>query len=281
MTGRGEGNNRKRALRRSGRAACGLVVRAGSVRAWGMRVWQFFFGWLCVAACVRADQAEELARIHVEVLGGQERIEALTALRASGVVLTGGKRVQFTMIAARPNRLRLEMGAEGRTLVQASDGVDAPWKLDTGVQPPRYGRMAEGEGRVFAADAEFDDPLVAGAARGYGFDYAGEVDAGSKKLVRLLVTRKLKETFSVLVDGETYLIVAKVEHRQSPGGRRLEITTRYDDYRPVQGVLLPHKVAVLMEGKVVQLTVIETVEANPVVKAETFTRPPVAVPAKP
>ncbi len=238
-----------------------------------MRVWQFFLGWLGVVAVGRADLAEELARIHVEALGGPERIGALTALRASGVVLTGGKRVQFTMIAARPNRLRLEMGAEGRTLVQASDGVDAPWKLDTGVQPPRYGRMAEGEGRVFAADAEFDDPLVAGAARGYGFDYAGEVDAGSRKWVRVLVTRKRQETFSLLVDSETYLIAAKVEHRQSAGGRRLEITTRYDDYRPLRGVLLPHKVTVLMDGKVVQVTVIEALDANPVVTAEMFTRP--------
>lgn len=258
----------------------GLVVRSGSVRACGMRVWQFFLGWLWLVAVGRGDPAEELARIHVEVLGGQERIDALTALRASGVVTTGGKRVRFTMIAARPNRLRLETGAEGRTLVQGSDGVGAPWKLDSGVQPLRYVPMAEGEGRVFAADAEFDDPLVAGAARGYGFDYAGEVDAGSRKLVRVLVTRKQKETFSVLVDPETYLIVARVEHRQSAGGRRLEITTRYDDYRPVRGVLLPHRVAVLMEGKVVQVTVIEAVEANPVVTAETFARPLVALPAK-
>ena len=245
-----------------------------------MRAWQFLFGWWCVAALGRADPAEDLARIHVEVLGGQERIDALTALRASGVVMTGGKRVRFTMIAARPNRLRLETVAEGRTLVQASDGVGVPWKLDSGVQPLRDVPMAEGEGRVFAADAEFDDPLVAGAARGYGLDYAGEVDAGAKKLVRVLVTRKLQETFSVLVDPETYLIVARVEHRLSAGGRRLEITTRYDDYRPVRGVLLPHRVAVVMGGKVVQVTVIEAVEANPAVTAETFARPPVAVPAK-
>ena len=87
------------------------------------------------------------------------------------------------------------------------------------------------------------------------------------------MTRRLRETFSVLVDAETYLIVARVEHRQSAGGRRLEIMTRYEDYRPVRGVLVPHKVAVLTDGKLVQLTVIETVEANPAVTAEMFARP--------
>lgn len=69
--------------------------------------------------------------------------------------------------------------------------------------------------------------------------------SGGKKLLRLLVTKKMTDTFSVLLDAETYFIVAKVETRQSPGGRSVEIMTRYEDYRPVAGVMLPHRVAVL------------------------------------
>lgn len=257
-----------------------LVARGGAVRACGMRVWRIIIGWLLVVGTAAADQAMDVARIHIEVIGGKEKIDALTALRASGQVIAGGKRVRFSMVAARPNRVRLETGAEGRTLLQASDGVEAPWKYDTGVWPPKYQAMADGEARVFVADAEFDDPLVAGAARGFAFDYAGEVASGGKKLLRLLVTRKMTDTFSVLLDAETYFIVAKVETRQSPGGRRVEIMTRYEDYRPVAGVMLPHRVAVLNDGKLVQHTLIETVEANPTLTAETFARPKVTVPLK-
>lgn len=232
-------------------------------------------------AVVRADQAQDIARIHVEVIGGKERIEALTAMRATGAVVTGGKRVRFSLIAARPNQLRLETGADGRSLVQASDGVDAPWKFDTGVWPPKHVSMADAEARVFAADAEFDDPLVAGEARGFVVDYAGEVQAGEKRTyLRLLVTRKHVDSFSLLVDPETYFIVARVEHRTSPGGRRVEIVTRYDDYRPVAGVLVPHRVTVLTDGKLAHQTIIENIEANPALTTETFARPLVTVPAK-
>ncbi len=245
-----------------------------------MRACCFIFGGLLSATVAWADQAEDVQRVHLEVIGGKERIEALTAVRASGVVVTGGKKVRFTLIAARPNRVRLETGAEGRSLVQASDGVEPPWKFDTGIWPPRYQPMAEPEGRVFTADAEFDDPLVAGAARGFVFDSAGEVEAGGRRLLRVLVTRKLTDTFSLLVDAETYFIMAKVEHRQSVGGRKVEIVTRYEDYRPVEGVLLPHKIAVIIDGRVTQQTVIESVEANPVVTAETFTRPRGLLPPK-
>lgn len=241
-----------------------------------MRMWKFYLGWLFLVGLARADQAADLARIHVEVIGGKERIDALVGLRASGYVLTGGKKVRFTMIAARPNRVRLETGAEGRSLVQASDGVDVPWKFDTGKWPPRYEPMEAAEGRVFVSDSEFDDPLVAGAARGFVWDYAGELDVAGRKCVRILVTRKLTDTFSVLVDTETYFIVARIEHRNNASGRRVEIVTRYDDYRPVDGVLVPHRVAVVLDGRIMQHTVMENVEANPPVSAETFVRPQTA-----
>ncbi|MCX6955112.1 MAG: hypothetical protein NTV51_23415 [Verrucomicrobia bacterium] len=242
-----------------------------------MRLWKFFLGWLVVAAAGRADQATELAQIHAEVIGGKERIEALTALKAVGYVLTGGTKVKFTLIAARPNRLRLETGPEGHTLVQASNGVDAPWKGDFNLTPPRTAPMAEAEGRIFTADAEFDDPLVAGASRGFTFDYAGEVTSAGKKMVRLLVTRKLTETFAVFVDPETFFITARLDKRKSAGGLPVEVLTRYEDYRPVNGVLLPHRVAVLTDGKPTQVTVIESVEANPKLTPEIFTRPKPAV----
>lgn len=233
----------------------------------------FFLGWLVAAATVRADQAMELARIHMEVIGGKERIEALGAIKATGHVLTGGKRVRFALWAARPNRLRLETSTEGRTIVQASDGVEPPWRADVSVVPSVYSAMPEAEGKLFTTDAEFDDPLVAGKARGFVFDYSGEAQIGGRKMIRLLVTRKLTHTFALYLDAETYFIHARVDTRTSPGGRRVEITTRYEDYRPVNGVLLPYRVAVLLDGKPTQVTVIENIEANPPVPAEAFARP--------
>jgi hypothetical protein len=259
-----------------------LVVGRRSVRPCRMRVWRILIGGLLLGVlAARADEATEVRRIHFEVLGGKQRMEDLKAMRLSGYVIAGSKKLRFSMIAARPNRCRLETGADGRSLVQVSDGVEAPWKFDTGVWPPKYVAMSAAEGKLFAADAEFDDPLVAGEARGYVYDYAGEVQAGERKnLLRILVTRKLIDTFSILVDPETYFIVGRVEQRKSAGGRAIEITTRYDDYRPVGGVLTAHKITTMVDGKVTQQIVIETAEANPTITAETFSRPKAAPAAK-
>ena len=230
----------------------------------------------CAAAGVgaRAPVPQlDVARIHVEAIGGRQRIDALRALRATGMVNAGGKRVRFLLLAARPDRVRIETEGNGRTLTQGWDGKAPPWELDTGASPARSREMAEAPAKTFQADAEFDDPLIAGAERGYTFDYVGKTEVGGRSLLRVMVTHKLKETFAVYLDAETYFIVLRVEERTSPGGRRVPVVTRYDDFRPVEGVLLPHEVTMSIDGKFVQQTKIETIDGNPRITDEMFMRP--------
>ncbi len=234
---------------------------------------------VAAAGELRADLAAELARIHVEAMGGARRLEALQSLRATGHVMTAGAQLRFSFVAARPARVRVETERGGRTLVQGSDGENPPWEFDTGTWPPKYREMSPGSARTFVADAEFDDPLVAGSSRGYTLEYAGELTVDGRKLHRILVTRRLADTFSVLLDDETFLIVMRVEFRESAGGRRLQLVTHYEDFRPVEGVLLPHTITVSVDGKATQQTRIARIEANPALEESVFSRPKVAVPA--
>src|SRR4051812_25622088 len=230
---------------------------------------------------VRADRVDDLARIHVEAIGGKQRITALRAMRVTGHVDANGKQVQFTLTAARPAKVRLETQSGARSLVQGFDGVEPAWEFDTRAWPPQYRSMSDSSAKTFVADAEFDDPLVAGEARGYVFDYAGEVDANGRKLLRVLVTRKLTDTYSLLLDDDTYFIVMRVEQRTTAGGRKMQVVTHYEDFRPVDGVLLPHQIIVAVDGQATQRTTIDKIEPNPRLKDEIFSRPKVALPAAP
>ena len=246
------------------------------------RVFLIFFT-LVLLPSLRADRAAEIAEIHVAVLGGRERIEALKSFRAEGhVLVASGAQVKFTMMAARPNQIRLETEKGGRTLVQGWDGSSVPWEFDTALWPPRYREMPVGAARTFMADAEFDDPLVAGEGRGFTLEYAGQFEADGRKMLRVLVTRRLVETFSLIVDEETCLIQMRVEQRESAGGRGIRVTTHYADYRSVEGVLLPHTITLSIDGKVTQQTKIARIEANPRLEGASFSRPlppPAAEPA--
>lgn len=230
------------------------------------------------AHLARADRMTELVAIHLEAMGGKARIDALGSLRATGMVYAGGKVLRFTMMAARPAKVRLETVRDGRTLVQATDGAEPPWELDSGATPAKYRTMSDTLARTFLADAEFDDPLVGGSARGYVFDFAGEIMVDGRKQLRVLVTHKLVDTFSLLVDDDTFLITKRVEQRTTAGGRKLQVITHYEDFRPVAGVLFPHKITVSVDGNASQQTRIERIEANPSLAADIFSRPKLSVP---
>lgn len=231
-----------------------------------------------LAWVARANRVDDLGRIHLEAIGGKARVSALAAVQATGAVVTGGTRVRFIMTAARPAKLRIELERAGRTKVQGYDGTDSPWEFDTGSWPPRYQPMPANSAKAFIADAEFDDPLVAGAAGGYTFEDGGEVQSGPTPLLRIMATRRLTETFALLLDPDTYLIVMRIEQRASASGRPIQILTRFEDYRPVGGVLLAHRITLLVDGRVSQETVIDRIDGNPEVQAETFSRPRLAAP---
>lgn len=244
------------------------------------------FATLVIAAALssssaHAARAEELVAIHVEAIGGRARIAALHAVRANGEVIAGNKRMRFTMTAARPASVRLETDEGGRTLVQVTDGRHPPWEFDTGHWPPQYRDMPATSARTFAEDAEFDDPIVGGAARGFTIEYAGETAMDGRKYLRLLVTRRLTQTFALLLDNETFLIAQRIEEKKNPLGGTAHLVTLFDDYRPVDGVLMPHRIAFFVDGRPKQQTVIDSVEANPELGEDTFVRPTkISVPTK-
>ncbi len=218
------------------------------------------------------DVADWVAR-HREAIGGAENLAALRALRAEGTVQAGGAVVRFQFFAARPAAARVETERGGRTLVQATDGTAPPWEFVTGQWPARYREMAPAAARVFAADAEFDNPLLAAAERGYVLEDGGEVQAEGRRWRRILATRRLVETVFLFLDLETAWLALRLEEREGPGGRRVRILTRYEDPRPVAGVLLPHRVVQLVDGVVRQTTVISRMEANPELEPGMFSRP--------
>jgi hypothetical protein len=220
----------------------------------------------------RADSADDVARIHIEAIGGKLRMNLLRTLQAAGRVNIDGRVLTFRLLAERPNRLRMETRSGSRRIVQATDGVSAPWQLDPDAKPGRVTQLEGEEAREFASDAEFDDPLVDYAARGYSIDYAGETQVGDRRAIKLLVTRRLVDSFQLMVDAETYFILQKVSVRVRQG-RQVKMEITYDDHRPVAGIIIPHRYLTYADGRLLHETILESVEANAPVPPDSFTAP--------
>ena len=227
-------------------------------------------------ASARADFADDLARIHLESIGGREQVLALKSLRASGVTKIAGEELRFVMWAARPNLIRTETTSKGRVLTQGYDGKNPPWLLDS--RNGRVQEMGAVAARAFSADADFDDPLVLRHGRSISLDYAGETEIDGKPVFKLLVTENLTETSYVYLDHSTYFLIRHDVVKPGREGPEV-IETDYADFSPVKGVMLPHRIIEKAAGVLRYETVLEQIDANPALMSGLFSKPVAA--AKP
>jgi hypothetical protein len=211
--------------------------------------------------------------MHIEMLGGKAAIQALAGIRATGVLFLEERRLKFSLTTARPNLLRLEGEADGHKFIQAYDGVDLPWQLDSNDYPPHSRTVSEPSSTRLMADAEYDGPIIGSKARGYTVNYMGELEREGRKFLHLRVTWKLLETYSLLLDPETYLIAYRIESRAKAGDKTEETVVRYDDYRPVDSVLIPHEIITAVDGRVTDHMRVDRIEPNPPLAADIFARP--------
>jgi len=221
---------------------------------------------LCVS--VRADFAQDLVRIHLEMSGGKEKVAALQAFKATGVTRTDQGELRFLMWAARPNHIRTEVTSGERTIAQGWDGEGEPWTADT--QTRRISLLRGVAADEFKLDAEFDNPLLADAAgRKVSLDYAGDVELDGRALIKLVVVQNYTATSFVYLEPGSYMMVRRDIVRRR-ADKTVVVRTDYADFKSVAGVMLPHRLTVLVDGKKLNETVIERIEPNPQMSASLF-----------
>lgn len=217
-----------------------------------------------------AQLGHEIARRHAERAG--DRLAALVALRAEGRTFINGEVVPFLLVAQRPNRLRVESFTPVRRALQVYDGETPPWTSHSETKGGYPQDMAEGDAREFIINADFDGPLVNSAAKGFSVDYAGEEPIEGRPAHKLLVMDRSDHLFFLWVDTQTAEIVKRTVYRVN-NGQRVAVDTLFKDFRPVGGVMQPHHIETMVNGRLVHVTVIDRMEANPSVAPAKFARP--------
>lgn len=213
------------------------------------------------------DFAADLARIHVEMIGGREKVMGLEALRAVGKTRISGGELSFVLWAQRPNRVRVEtIGGEVR-ITRGYDGENTPWMS---LGDNRAVDLPTEEAAAFIGEAEFDDPLFNPAGRGLTLTYDGVVTVDDRKLSRVRVAGPSGE--STLYLDDSYMIVRR-DVRRVMRGREVVEETHYSDFKEVRGVRLPHRIQVRVGNNILHETVLLHVDANPFLLSGFFGRP--------
>jgi outer membrane lipoprotein-sorting protein len=222
-----------------------------------------------------AQTVDEVVEQHLRAAGGRAALGKLTSRHSTGTmtVSVNGADIPGTVdvLAKAPNKVRVAMkldftaiGGESMTIEQRFDGT-AGYTMNS-VQ----GESAiTGNQLANMKNATFPSPLLDYKDAGVKVELRPKEQVDGKEAIVLLMTPRTGPAARVYLDSETYLAMRSVTTVDSPqDGAPVEQTTDLSDYRTVDGVKVPFRIALKNPVQSVTL-VFKTVEHNvPVDDAE-------------
>jgi outer membrane lipoprotein-sorting protein len=201
-----------------------------------------------------------------------KRAEVLAASKAG---TPQGKMIQlpFRMDLQRPARERMEIDFNGQTALQVWDGSSG-WKLRPFLGRDEIEPYTPHETQLAAAQQELDGLLINHQAKGVQVALDGSETLDKRDCYRLKLTLKSGEVRHTWVDAKTFLEVRTEGPARHFNGKDRAVYTWLRDYRPVQGLMVPHQLETQVDGvPQTHRIVVEQVAFNTPLDAGRFTRP--------
>jgi hypothetical protein len=212
--------------------------------------------------------AEEVVARHVEARGGRAW-EEIRSLEIKGTMTSWSRKAPFTLLRTRDGRYLLDSVQGDRSVRVLSDGRTAWWVNHWYQLSPVSVRGADLA--AVLREVDLPNPFFHWRERGYELAVVPGASFEGQPAIGLRVKRAdgLAETW--YLDPKTWLEMG----RESPGsnfGEQVPMTTYYDDFRPVHGLLIPHRIESHWASRE-NVMEVESVRANVEVDDASFVMP--------
>lgn len=239
----------------------------------------------CLALPLAADDAppaeltvDEIVARNIASRGGREAVEALDTVKITGRMTQPGMELPVTLYFARPDKARLEVEAQGMTLVQAYDGT-VGWYLDPFQGDPTPREMPAAQLEQFRGNVDFEGQLYDYAAKGHTIALRGLGEVDGTPAYVLEITKANGDVITDYLDAETFLELRQRVDTEVEG-RPVAMEVDFDDYRPIGDppLLAVHSIEQRRVGSPESSTIVfDTVETNLELADDLFAMPkPVA-----
>jgi outer membrane lipoprotein-sorting protein len=226
---------------------------------------------LSVAAAAPAQTVDEIVAKNIESKGGREAWKGKSSVKMTGRISTPGGELSLNVTAKRPNLTRQEMVIKDTRLVQAFDGTTA-WMINPMMGSGAPQQLPAPVAAMMKESADFDGPLFDYKSKGNTVELVGREKLGGTEVDHLKVTSQRGQVQHYYLDATSGIELKKaLEVDMGKGTQMLE--TEMSNYKPVDGVMVPHTIKQLMDGKPVAEMTIDKVEFNAPVDDSIFQMP--------
>jgi outer membrane lipoprotein-sorting protein len=167
----------------------------------------------------------------------------------------------------------VEITFNGQTAVQVYDGKSG-FKYRPYLNRQDWEPYSAQELRQAGSEQELDGPLIDYAAKGTRIAAEGVEQVEGRDAYKLALKLKSGEERHVWIDAQTFLEV-RFDGSRMLDGKPHPVWTTLRDYRPVNGLVIPHLIETSVDGVAgSEKIVIEKVALNPALDDSQFGIPP-------
>jgi hypothetical protein len=253
-----------------------IVDRNASARG-GAAAWQRVHSMTLAGKMDVGKQRKDGGEIASNTLKTREQVrsEERLAVLGKGKAAAVPKIIQlpFQMDLARPIKTHLEVPFQGQTAVQVYDGKNG-WKLRPFLGRHEVESFTPDELKIAASQQELDGALINHAAKGTSVALDGTETLEGRNTYRLKLTYKTGEVRHLWIDAQTFLD-AKIEGAPRRwDGKTRTVATYFRDYKPVDGLMIAHRLETRIEGvSGAENIYVDKVALNPTFAASVFAKP--------
>ena len=224
----------------------------------------------------QAQTVDEIVAKNLQAKGGAEKWKAVNSVKTTGTITVPKQQLPITVYAKRPNLNRQEIALPKGKVIQAFDGNTA-WMVNPmmGITEPQVVPGASAD--MMKNGADFDGALINYKGKGHTIELVGKETLRDKPVYHLKVTMKGGQVQDYYLDTETGIEVkttAHVEVDMGPDGpQKQTIETEMSNYKVIDGIMIPHTVRLVTNGKPTMEMSISSVEFITAIDEAMFSMP--------
>ena len=215
---------------------------------------------------------DEIIAKNLQAKGGAEKWQSVKSVKMSGKMTAQGNEMPLTVYAMRPNFNRQEIMLPAGKAIQAFDGTTA-WVVNPmlGIDTPQ---VVPGPAAEFTKQsADFDGALINYKDKGNVIELVGKEQLEGKDVYHLKVTAKGGPLQHYLLDATSGLELRTSTEIALGNGQKQTLTNTMTNYKPVDGIMIPHTVTQAAGDKQLLQWTITSVEFNTVPDDSIFRLP--------
>ncbi len=222
------------------------------------------------AANLSAQDLNEILDNHFEVVGMDKVLETNTVI-ARGKAVQMGTEFPMALYQKRPDKVRMEAEIQGTKLIQAYNGETGwaiiPW---SGSMDPQD--LTGDQLKSIKQMGDLDGDLYNWEEKGHTLTYEGEDEMEGTPAYKLRLEKEDGDVFTYYLDAENY-VTLRVDTKINVQGTEVEASSWYSNFKPVQGMIMPHSIESKVNDQVQSQIVIDSYEVDSEIDDSMFEKP--------